>query len=280
LTPPFLGLVTLPKWMSGGRTDSGPSSYRGKPAGSPEQARFVLRALYQSLRRQLKAVAPVAAQDSARASTWSGYLDHKSLYSPAQLAQKERFVEEALDLIRPSRVLDVGANEGRFSLLAAQHGAEVVAIDSDPVVVGSIWQRASADDRNVLPLVVDLTRPTPAVGWRNQECPSFLDRARGSFDLVLMLAVVHHILVTERIPLEDLLVVADELSREYVLIEYVAPADPMFQKIVRGRDELYADFSPDWFEATALRRFELVRSARIDGLHRWLYLFRKRRAAN
>ncbi|HEY4361854.1 MAG TPA: class I SAM-dependent methyltransferase [Bryobacteraceae bacterium] len=275
LTPPFLGLVTLPKWMAG-RGDAAPASYRGKRAASPEQARFVLGALYNSLRRQLKAVAPPAATDS----TWSGYLDHKSLYSPAQLAQKERFVAEALDLVRPSRVLDVGANEGRFSLLAAKQGAEVVAVDSDPVVVGSIWRKASAENLNVLPLVVDLTRPTPAVGWRNQECPSFLDRAKGGFDLVLMLAVVHHILVTERVPLEDLLALADELSRDYVLIEYVAPADPMFQKIVRGRDELYSGFSPDWFEAAAGRRFELVRSERIDGLHRWLYLFRRRRAAN
>ena len=275
LTPPFLGLVTLPKWMSG-RGDSGPASYRGRPAASAEQAHFVLGALFKSLRRQLKAVAPPAATDS----TWSGYLDHKSLYSPAQLAQKERFVAEALDLIRPARVLDVGANEGLFSLLAAQQGAEVIAVDSDPVVVGSIWRKASSENRNVLPLVVDLTRPTPAVGWRNQECPSFLDRARGSFDLVLMLAVVHHMLVTERIPLEDLLALADELSRDYVLIEYVAPADPMFQKIVRGRDELYAGYSTDWFEAAAVRRFELVRSERIDGLHRWLYLFRRRRAAN
>ncbi len=276
VTPPFLGLVTLPKWLGGGDADAAPSSYRGKPAASPEQARFVLGALYRSLRRQLRAAAPPASTDS----TWSGYLDHKSLYSPAQLAQKERFVEEALDLIRPARVLDVGANEGRFSLLAAQHGAEVVAVDSDPVVVGSIWRRASAEDQNVLPLVVDLTRPTPAVGWRNQECSSFLDRARGHFDLVLMLAVVHHMLVTERIPLEDLLGLADELSKDYVLIEYVAPADPMFQRIVRGRDELYADFSPDWFETAALRRFELIRSTRIDGLHRWLYLFRRRPAAN
>ena len=234
----------------------------------------MLGGLYRSLRRQLKSVAPKPAANS----TWSGYLDHKSLYTPAQLAQKERFVEEALELARPRRVLDVGANEGRFSFLAAEHGAEVVAIDSDPVVVGAIWHKAAR--RNVLPLVVDLTRPTPAVGWRNEESPSFLDRARGSFDLVMMLAVVHHMLVTERIPLGELLELADELSREYVLIEYVAPADPMFRKIVRGRDELYADFSPDWFEASALRRFDLIRSARIDGLHRWLYLFRRRRAAN
>jgi hypothetical protein len=61
--------------------------------------------------------------------------------------------------------------------MAARTGAAVVAIDTDPVVVGSIWRRAHAENRDVLPLVVDLTRPTPAMGWRNQECTSFLDRA-------------------------------------------------------------------------------------------------------
>ena len=96
----------------------------------------------------------------------------------------------------------------------------------------------------------------------------------------MFLAVAHHILVTERIPLEDLLALADELSRDYVLIEFVAPEDPMFQRIVRGRDGLYSHFSPAWFEAAAVARFELVRSEKIDGLHRWLYLFRRRRATN
>jgi SAM-dependent methyltransferase len=236
----------------------------------------VLGGLLRSCRRQLKSLAPQEHTES----TWSGYLDHKSLYSTAQLQQKERFVSEALDLARPERVLDVGANEGRFSLLAARRGAEVVAVDSDQTVTGSIWRRASAENLNVLPLVVDFTRPTPAVGWRNQECPSFLDRAEKKFDLVMFLAVAHHILVTERIPLEDLLALADEVSRDYVLIEFVAPSDPMFQRIVRGRDELYSHFSPAWFEAAALSRFELVRSEKVDGLHRWLYLFRRRRATN
>jgi SAM-dependent methyltransferase len=283
LTPPLLGLVSIPKWMAG-RGEAKAQTYKSRPARSPEQARFVLGGLLRSCRRQLKSLAP----EEHRQSIWSGYLDHKSLYSAAQLEEKERFVREALDLAmaaatgsgRRARVLDVGANEGRFSLLAARRGAEVVAIDSDPVVTGSIWRRASAENLNILPLVVDFTRPTPAVGWRNRECASFLDRATGNFDLVMMLAVAHHILVTERIPLEDLLGLADELSGEYVLIEFVAPADPMFQRIVRGRDELYSNFSPDWFEAAALSRFELVRSAKIDGLHRWLYLFRRRRAAN
>ena len=170
----------------------------------------------------------------------SGYLDQKSLYTPAQLARKEAFVSEALALARPKTVLDVGANEGHFSFLAARQGASVVAIDSDPVVAGAIWRAASLDRLDVLPLVVDLTRPTPAIGWRNQECLSFLDRATGHFDMVMMLAVLHHMLVTERIPLEDLLALAADLTRDYALIEFVAPEDPMFQRIVRGRQKLYS----------------------------------------
>src|SRR5262249_44357438 len=159
--------------------------------------------------------------------------------TPAQLAQKEAFVSNALDLAGAQTVLDVGANEGRFSFLAAQKGASVVAIDSDPSVVGSIWNEANRNHLNVLPLVVDLTRPGPAIGWRKQVCDSFLDRVGaldgGVFDLVLMLAVIHHMLVTERIPLKKIFSLVAEVARESAVIKFVGPADPMFKRIVRGR---------------------------------------------
>jgi len=70
----------------------------------------------------------------------------------------------------------------------------------------------------------------------------------------------------------------EEIAREYVLIEFVAPEDPMFQRIVRGREGLYQQMTKAWFEAAAEQRFDLVRSMQIDGLHRWLYLYRLRRA--
>src|SRR5262249_34949305 len=162
-----------------------------------------------------------------------------SIYSAQQLAQKTAFIAQALEIAQPRNVLDIGANEGHFSFLAAKHGASVVAIDTDPAVVGSIWRRANRERAEVLPLVVGITRATPAIGWRNQECASFLDRARGAFDLTMFLAVLHHMLVTERIPLDEIFSLADEVSRDYVLIEFVAPEDPMFQRIVRGRDRLY-----------------------------------------
>ncbi len=267
---PFLSLVSIPKWLSGRE-----ANYKTEPSGSPEKAKFVLERILKSCERHLSALKPAEPE-----STWSGYLDHKSLYSPEQLAQKEKFVSEALKIERPRDVLDVGANEGHFSFLAAAHGASVVAIDSDPAVAGSIWKRANRDHADVLPLVVDITRPTPPIGWKNRECASFLDRASRRFDMVMMLAVLHHVLVTERIPVDEIFSLAGQMTREFLLIEFVGPDDRMFRKIVRGRDALYSHVNRDWFEAAAAMRFDLVRSARIDGLNRWLYLFRRRGAAN
>ena len=68
-----------------------------------------------------------------------------------------------------------------FSVLAAKSGARVVAIDSDPIVPGEVWRTAHKDELDVLPLLIDLTRPTPAIGWRNRECSGFLERARNAF---------------------------------------------------------------------------------------------------
>jgi SAM-dependent methyltransferase len=271
VTPSLLNLVSIPKWM-GSRANA--ATYSPKLCASAEQGRFILGHLLRSCGKQLRRVTPPARRDSI----WSGYLDSKSLYAPAQLAVKEAFVREALEIARPRWVLDVGANEGRFSFAAAEAGARVIAIDSDAAVVGTIWREAGRRKADVLPLVVDLTRPTPAMGWRNGECSSFLDRARGHFDLVMMLAVVHHMMVSERVPLEEILDLAEELTTNYILIEFVEPADPMFRKIARGRDALFSDLTAARFEAAAARRFEIVKARKIEGLHRWLYLFRRRGA--
>lgn len=271
LRPGFFGMVTLPAWLHNRRTHEKTGVYNKRPAASAEQADFVVNGVLSGLRRSLKRLAPGAAQ-----SNWTEYLDHKSLYAADQLAAKERFVREALEECRPHSVLDVGCNEGHFSLLAARSGARVVAIDSDPAVVGRVWRKAKAENANVLPLVIDLTRPSPGMGWMNQECPSFLDRARGSFNMVLMLAVLHHMLVTERIPLDSALQMASDLTTDTAVIEFVGPEDPMFASLVRGRDLLYRHLTVDEFERGATRLFDVVRVLKLEGLHRWLYFLRKK----
>jgi SAM-dependent methyltransferase len=268
LTPPALTLASIPAWFSA-RAESDASLYRAR-AMDPERASFTLETMFRGLRRQLLRLAP-----RSRTSRWSCYLQTQSHYSAEQFREKETFVDSVLRDYRLRRVLDVGANTGHFSELAATAGAKVVAIDSDEAAVGRIWRRASEKKLAILPLIVDLCRPTPALGWRNRESPSFLDRASGAFDLVMMLAVLHHMLVTERVPLEELVALAADLTTGLLLVEFVAPEDPMFRQLVRGRDALYAHLNAAYFEDACARYFEIVRKHPIPHSARTLYLLRK-----
>jgi SAM-dependent methyltransferase len=271
LRQPFLSLVSMPVWLAArGRTED-PKLYRTRKLSDPARATFILRHVLRSVRRQLAAVAPRAG----RKSTWSDYMD-KNNYSQDYFPLKQEFVTKALQRHQPRRVLDVGCNTGHFSVIAARSGASVVAIDYDPVVVGEVWRRANAEGLDILPLVVDLARPTPSIGWRNAECPSFLDRARGQFDTVLMLGVIHHLLVSERIPLAEIVALAAELTTDALVIEFVAPQDPMFRRITRGRDHLFTDLTKEVFETTCGKHFEVVRCARLDRTNRWLYLMKRK----
>ena len=92
----------------------------------------------------------------------------------------------------------------------------------------------------------------------------------------MMLAVIHHMLVTERIPLEEILAQAAELTRGFLLIEFVAPSDPMFVRIVRGRESLHQDLTRAAFESAAAVHFDLVKAEPMDGMDRCLYLYRRR----
>ena len=161
-------------------------------------------------------------------------------YTAGHFQGEQRFVGEALKEFPACSVLDVGCNTGHFSAIAGRSGARVVALDYDPV----------------------------ALGTRNQECPSFLDRARGKFDAVLMLAVI--------LPLADIIDLAAELTTSLLTVEYVAPDDSMFRCLTRGRDELYRDLTTGLFESLCRCHFDIVRVQHEEGATRWLYLLRKR----
>jgi SAM-dependent methyltransferase len=273
--PPLLSLVSLPTWLRGKARAEGEKLYESRTLANPEKAQFIVESLLRQLRRQLDSLTPPVPKDS----TWSNYMATHSYSEPA-FAAKEQFVDEWLREFKPRRVLDVGANTGHFSARAAQAGAAVVAIDVDPACVGAIWRRAKQQKLNILPLVIDLARPSPALGWRNRECPAFLARAAGASDGVLMLAVVHHLLVTERVPLAQILALAAELTTSWLVIEFVSPADEMFRGLTRGRGHLHADLNEAAFEAACAQHFEVVRSLALPGTHRRLYGLKRKGGAS
>jgi SAM-dependent methyltransferase len=272
--PRLLSLVSIPIWLSRRTSPDARTIYQPHVLADPEKARFILESLFNRLERTLNALQPAAQKKSV----WSDYMATHSYDDPA-FAAKEKFVNEALREFKPARVLDAGANTGHFSALAAQAGAEVVAVDLDAACAGAIWRRAREQKLNLLPLVVNLARPSPALGWRNGECPSFLDRATGAFDGVLMLALIHHLLVTERIPLEEILRLAYDVTNSLLVIEFVEPDDDMFRRLTRGREALHTSLNAAVFEQACAPYFEIVRSLALPGTQRRMYCLKRKGGA-
>lgn len=264
---PFLSLVTMPTLLTS-RAERTSTLYQPRREANPEKAMFVLRSTLARLQRALRSATP-----AARSSAWSGYeAQHDTSYTE----RKTEAVTGSLSRWPRSRVLDVGCNTGHFSLLAARAGASVVAIDADPVVVDRLWERARRENLPIQTLVANLAHPTPATGWMNREREALLDRLRKRFDAVWLLAVLHHLLATERIPLDEIVELVAGLTTDLALVEFVSPDDELFRRLARGRDALYRDLTPDLFEQRARRRFEVLdRVTLIDG-RRWLYTLRTR----
>lgn len=269
-TSPFLEFVTMPVMLSARAERQSNKLYVRKMLSNPEKATFILHTIFSRLTRNI--IASSTRRHSA--NKWTMY-NETCTYTSADTVHKTAFVEQFMKESRPTRVLDMGCNTGHFSFLAAGYGAEVVATDLDSEVVGSLWHRAKIEQANILPLVVNLSRPTPSMGWRNLETLSFLERAEGHFDAVLMLAVVHHLLVTDLIPLEEIIEQASRLTTEWLVIEYVGPDDPQFKRLLRGRDALYGWFKKDAFEAELIKRFEIISQYEVVDNGRWLYLARR-----
>lgn len=210
-------------------------------------------------------------------SHWSGYRE-TCTYSAADREQKERFVTDALREAGRSRLaLDLGANDGTYSRLAARHADYVVAVESDPAVVDQLYRKLRADgERRVLPLVMDLADPSPGGGWRGVERGSFADRADA--DAVLALAVVHHLAIGRNIPLPE---IVDWLVGTFrtagaegrLVVEFVHPDDPMAVRLLANKPAgLFPDYRREEFERLLAQRCEIVRRVELPSGTRTLYL--------
>jgi SAM-dependent methyltransferase len=243
--------ITLPALL-----DKRSSGQPAKPPAprDPGLALHILRRTLASLRRRTHRAIPRAS-----ASEWSGYTAALTHYTAEETAAKLAFVRDALEELRPARVLDIGANTGEFSALADSHGVSVIALERDAASAERIFQRSAAEQLNILTLHADLARPTPAAGWENAESSALLPRLEGRADLVLLLAVIHHLLLMEQIPLPAILALLHRLTRRHLLLEWVPPGDPMFQSLLRGRDSLYGALSEDALLAASAGLFRTHR---------------------
>jgi SAM-dependent methyltransferase len=268
-SPTAVELVVLPKWLarSGSRLIANQSAQAPRRF-DPEIARSILLRTLRRLQRLLKRLRP----DTSRLrSVWAGYEEERSHYSERDLEAKREFVRVHLGDSRS--VLDLGANAGEFSFMAAECGGSVVAADSDHAALLRLHARISADARPVTPLLLDIARPTPAIGWENREVASFLDRAAGRFDCVLALGLLHHLLVSERASLPMLAALLDRLDPKQIILEWVDPKDPRFRQLAGLNADLYRNLDAKAMEAQLGQKFRLIAKSPLPSAARVMYLW-------
>ncbi|QXC60179.1 hypothetical protein KSP35_17765 [Aquihabitans sp. G128] len=190
----------------------------------------------------------------AQRSVWSDYSD-RSHYVGDDLPAKQAFVAEAVRATGADLVVDLGANDGLFSLLSLESGASrVVAADFDHLVVDRLYRHLrETGETRVLPLVLDLVNPSPGAGWRSRERRPFVERCRP--DLVLCLAVVHHLAITNTVPFTEIVDLLADFGASLV-VELPHPDDPMVQRLLsRKRPGLFDHYDRERWEQALDRRF-------------------------
>ncbi|MEY3690837.1 MAG: hypothetical protein RJB57_492, partial [Actinomycetota bacterium] len=206
-----------------------------------------------TLRKLEKLVGSLTLGD--RKSTWSEYTE-RAHYTENSLDEKERFVRDAVASSRRRLVFDIGCNDGRFSHIASAHTDHVVAMDADPLVVDRLYNSLrSQGNEKILPLYVDMSDSGGGIGWRGKERPGVFDRGRP--DIVLYLAVIHHVAITFNIPVSAQLDMLADLAPE-IVIEMPHADDPMVRKLLTNKREgIHSDFNLDEFERLLKERFDV-----------------------
>jgi ribosomal protein L11 methylase PrmA len=204
---------------------------------------------------------------------WSSYYEVHN-YSEAGLAHKQRVVDRFLDLAAPQSVWDLGANTGLFSQQASRRGIPTVAFDIDPAAVELNYRDSrSRADPEMLPLVGDLTNPSPALGWSNRERMSLLDRAPA--DALMALALVHHLAIGNNVPLTEIARFFGELAA-WGLVEFVPKQDSQVRRMLATRRDIFDRYDRAGFEQAFGQYFRIEDAVDLQDSERTLYLLKRR----
>jgi hypothetical protein len=210
------------------------------------------------------------------AGVWTAYGARNS-YSDADVVRKEDFVRDAARACSPPLVWDIGANRGRYSRLAAEQARTVVAIDADQGPLELLYRELRDEgDERILPLTIDVADPSPGLGWRGLERGALA--VRGRPDLVLALALVHHLTISANVPVRE---VVDWLAGlgSALVVEFPTREDPMVKKLLAPKREgLHPDYELGHFERCLAEAFTIDRSERLGSGTRVLFLARPKRA--
>jgi 2-polyprenyl-3-methyl-5-hydroxy-6-metoxy-1,4-benzoquinol methylase len=205
-------------------------------------------------------------------TAWGDYYTENKCqsYNETALLSKKSLVSDFLETAKTKKLWDIGANAGLFSRLAAKKGIAVISMDFEPDVIEENYLINKQEGvNNILPLVIDLINPSPTIGWHNQERDSIFCRSLP--DTVLALALVHHLAITNNVPLSMIAKLFADIG-EKLIIEFVPKEDKQTQKLLQNREDIFDNYNEKEFEAEFSKFFTITMKKNIPDSKRSLYL--------
>jgi len=203
---------------------------------------------------------------------WHDYYDSNNNYSDESQILKQNIVKGFLRTLKIRSAWDLGANTGVFSKIASQHSEYVCAWDIDPACVELNYRSIiDSDKKNIYPLLLDLTNPSPAIGWNNNERSSFKNRA--PVDTVLALGLIHHLAISNNVPLETLAFFLSEITST-LIIEFIPKSDAQVKKLLQNREDIFKKYNIEDFELIFSKYFEFLEKKLIEHTERTLFFMK------
>ena len=205
-------------------------------------------------------------------SEWGAYEEFHN-YSQSDHDLKESFISDSVAGSEAKLVWDIGCNTGQFSKIAARHAELVLAMDLDHFAVERLYREIRSENiTGILPLVQNIADPSPNWGWRNRERVDLQARARP--DMLLCLALIHHIVISANVPMDEFIGWLADLSRNLV-IEYVSRSDDKVKTLLRNKEDKYSDYSRETLEKSLGRHYEIAQTQELESGNRYLYWCRR-----
>ncbi|OYT25761.1 MAG: SAM-dependent methyltransferase [Candidatus Altiarchaeales archaeon ex4484_96] len=228
-----------------------------------------LLGLIDSLKSSIKKM-----RTDSKSSHWQQYYEKEINYDKKSMEEKKRIVKYYLKKAEPTNIWDMGANIGVFSRIACENNVPTISFDIDHSCVEANYLRTKEkNEKNIMPLLLDLTNPSPGIGWNNQERMSLIER--GPADTIMALALIHHLAITNNIPLNLLASFFNQLCNK-LIIEYIPKQDSNAKRLWQSREDIFQHYTKANFEHEFRKYFIIKEKQEIKGTQRIMYLMVKK----
>tara|TARA_Y100000590_G_scaffold262144_1_gene294206 strand:+ start:2552 stop:3901 length:1350 start_codon:yes stop_codon:yes gene_type:complete len=237
------------------------------PSGNPDINKKILLNILERLKKKLIKLEP----DSS--SFWSNYTKNRKHYSDKDILIKKKIIDEFFKLHK-GKVLDIGCNTGEFLNLTSKYCDESHGIDIDENCINFIQKNIS--NKNISVSNINISNPMPPTGWNNAETKGYLEKNKNYFDTIIFFGIVHHLIVSDRIPLENIIEILLKLTKKFLIFEFISNKDEKFKEIANINLDLYNNFTKENFEKIIEKSFKIIKIYDLEyNSNRFIYILEK-----